>query len=146
MYEASGLQNEIDYDTYCAIIKCHNKYVYKYVADGETFELYNGMGRIALKTEERNYKTNRRIDWKTSMEYRNKLLQEGKTPKGPEHPEGIEWYVYFTDPFFTRILWDRSKTRRIRNLKAYSFKPSFTFRRYVAAHLKEGDGLNEVLL
>lgn len=89
------------------------------VIKGEAIDIYGGVGKICMRRVERDFRKPKQsqIDW-------------GATKKQPlvwSEAKGKLCYktiIYFTGDDWVRVGWNRNK--RIKNEKAYEFKPAAT--------------------
>lgn len=61
------------------------------------------------------------VNWKASHERKQKIIEEGGTPKSDENPDGEPWIVYHDDDWFAKFHWRKSGCT-VPNKTAYSFR------------------------
>jgi hypothetical protein len=90
---------------------------------GGTFNLQNTLGYLRIKKIKRNYKK-LVPDWGESNKLKKQLLAEGKVPKDQDHPDGEQWMVFFSDPWYLRWAWIKRGVCRVKNQSFYLFQPT----------------------
>ncbi len=101
--------------------------VFRKVSDqiifGGMFNLQNTLGYVRIKKIKRNYKK-LVPDWGASNRLKAELLSQGKVPKDGLHPEGEEWLVFFSDPWYLRWAWLKAGVCKAKNSSVYMFRPT----------------------
>lgn len=97
----------ITYPLYKQVISQFNKKVSEAILEGEVFNMGSHLGTLRIKKIERTF-TKPTIDWGET----NKLKKQG-----------IKQLVYFTDDYYFRWNWDKSRCR-VRNKSVYTFSPT----------------------
>jgi hypothetical protein len=99
------------------------KRVSNHIIFGGMFNLQNNLGYIRIKKIKRNY-TKLVPDWGASNKLKAALVAEGKVPKDKEHPQGEEWLVFYSDPWYLRWAWIKVGVCRVKNQSVYMFRPT----------------------
>lgn len=93
------------------------------IISGALFNLQNNLGYIRIKKIKRNY-TKPIPDWGASNKLKSSLILNGVVPKDQTHPEGENWIVFFTDPWYLRWAWVKAGVCRVKNQTVYAFRPT----------------------
>ncbi len=125
-YKRKYPKSKIPYWMFKEVLARHNKFVSESVILGSVFNFGQGLGLLLIKKIKRSYKAllKPEPDWGESKKRKAELIAEGKVPKGPDHPEGEDWLVFFTDPWYLRWAWSKRRICRIRNQTVYKFMPT----------------------
>jgi len=86
---------------------------------GRTFNMGERLSTLEIVKIERDY-SNPRVNWKKSNELKQKIIDEGGTPRSQENPDGENWLVYYTDKWYCKFHWHKKKCV-IQNKTAYRF-------------------------
>ena len=86
---------------------------------GRTFNMGERLSTLEIVKIDRNY-NNPQVNWKKSLELKQKIIEEGKTPYSKENPDGEKWFVYYTDDWYCRFYW-RKQDAVVQNKTAYKF-------------------------
>lgn len=117
------LQGELDWTKFREICDEFNQMVMdEIILKGGEFNMGSHLSSLSILRIERNYK-NKQVDWKASNEYKQELLDEGKELYDPETGEGHKWLIYYTDKWYCRFYWKKSKCK-VPNQSVYKFKPT----------------------
>ena len=140
-------EDPIPYEDFKHILESFNKKISEKIIKGYKFKVGYNLGTIKVLKKERKFKLNENgnptsaINWGASNKRKSELLEEGKKLYDKkEQPDGEEWLVYFTDKFFVRFSWNRTSTAiafSIKNIRTYSFKPTWTNKRSLATFAQE---------
>jgi hypothetical protein len=114
---------KIPYWMYKEVISRVNKKASMSIIAGGMFNLLSNLGYIRIKKIRRNY-MKPVPDWGASNKLKAQVIAEGKTPKDQNHPDGEEWMVFFTDPWYLRWAWVKKGVCRVKNQSVYEFKPT----------------------
>lgn len=126
-YKENNIE-KIDFKTFSIIIKIYNNNIIKYIIDtGKDFFLGEGLSFFGLRVKAANVickktgKLSRRINWLKSNQYKKQLLEEGKIVKSIDEPNGVEWFIYYTEdaPFWK---WGIATSNIV--TKGYKFIPA----------------------
>ena len=108
--------------------------------EGEAFNMKNNMSNLSIRRVERE-PSNPTIDWPESMKYKQELIAEGKELYSESNPDGVKWFIYYTDPWYYKYHWEKHRCK-IPNKTAYRFTPSRVLKgnkEKLAKLLKEND-------
>jgi hypothetical protein len=108
---------------YREIISRICKKVSNQIISGSLFNLQNTLGYIRIKKIRRNYKKSV-PDWGASNREKAHLILQGKVPKDQDHPEGENWIIFYTDPWYLRWAWVKAGVCRVKNQTVYLFRPT----------------------
>lgn len=114
---------DIPYWMYREILSRTFKKVSNNIIFGEMFNLQNNLGYIRIKKIKRNYKK-LVPNWGESNKLKASLIAEGKVPKDQDHPDGEEWLVFHSDPWYLRWAWVKLGVCRVKNQSVYLFRPT----------------------
>lgn len=127
MYKFFKKQNpdsKVVYWFFKEVLSRYNKKVSEYIIAGETLRLGSKLGYSAIRKIDRTY-SKPTPNWGASLKLKNQLIKEGKTPKGPDNPNGEEWLVFYTDSYYFRWSWIKRGGRSpVRNTTVYAFHPT----------------------
>lgn len=114
----------VTYPLYKQVISQFNKKVSNAILEGQVFNMGHHLGTLRIKKIERTF-TRPTIDWGET----NKLKKQG-----------IKQLVYYTDDFYYRWNWDKSRSRA-KNKSVYTFSPTSgaTGNRKALVHKLKGD-------
>jgi hypothetical protein len=122
-YKKKFPNSKIPYWMFKEVIARYNKRASDAVIFGSTLNLGSKLGQVLIKKIRRNY-IKSVPDWGASKAMKQDLINKGITPKGPEHPEGEDWIVFFTDPWYLRWAWAKKRICKVRNQTVYKFMPT----------------------
>jgi len=101
-------------------INCEfNEEVMRQILEGREFDMGKGLSRLSIMRIDRDF-IRPMIDWKSSHELKAELLAEGETLYSKDNPDGVKWFVYFTDEWYLRFYWEKKRCL-IKNKTAYRF-------------------------
>lgn len=111
------------------IIYRYNKKMVDALIDGDVVNMGSYLGYLNISKIERgnpnfiSQKGNATPNWHASNKRKQEIIDRGGIPKDKEHPEGENWIVYYTDPYYLRYSWVKNKGAcRVKNHPFYSFK------------------------
>lgn len=154
---------KIDYSIFRDIFKAYNLKYVSFIIQGYHLPLGRSFGSMRIK-EHQDTEKDRRIDWGTSIAYRNHLIKEGKeTYLKDVNDNGIKWHVYFQQDYSYWFHWykpirivnninDPNELVNIKhndNLKCFRFIPSSycgTARKNLALYVKGKTDTNDIIL
>jgi hypothetical protein len=122
-YKLKNPTSTIPYWMYKEVISRFNKKAPDAVIFGQVLNLGHKLGNVLIKKIRRNY-LNPLPDWGTSKRKKQELIDQGITPKDQTHPEGEEWIVFYTDPWYLRWAWVKKRICRVRNASVYKLMPT----------------------
>jgi hypothetical protein len=105
------------------VIARFNKKAADAVIMGQVFNFGSRLGHLLIKKIRRNYQKPV-VDWGESKRIRAELIAMGKVPKGPNTPEGEDWLIYYSDPWYLRWGWVKKRICRVKNQTVYKFMPT----------------------
>lgn len=126
MYKAYKKQHpdsEVTYWMYKEVLARFNKKASDAVIFGSLLNLGSHLGYILIKKIRRNHRK-LEPDWGESNRIRAKLIEEGKTPKDQDHPDGEEWIKFYTDAWYLRWAWMKRHVCNAKNQSVYKFIPT----------------------
>lgn len=91
------------------ILLRHNRKVADAIIFGDVYNVGNFVGRILIKKIKRNYEK-AVPNWGESKKRKAELIAQGIQPKDEQHPNGEEWMVFYTDPWYLRWAWAKSRS------------------------------------
>lgn len=101
----------------------HNRKVADAIIFGDVYNVGNYVGRILIKKIKRNYEK-AVPNWGESKKRKAELIAQGIQPKDEQHPDGEEWMVFYTDPWYLRWAWSKRRLCRVKNQTVYKFLPT----------------------
>lgn len=115
------LPKNIEYKDFYYIVRDFNKSVSNKIIN-DHYKFAFGLGLIEVLRTNRKGKS---IDWHTSKQLKQALIDSGKTPFNKETaPEGEKWFVYFEGKDYFKWHWFKDKgCDFVKNVKYYVFKP-----------------------
>lgn len=122
-YKETHPDSEIPYWMFKEIIGRFNRKASDAIIFGSLMNIGSHLGYILIKKIKRNY---RKLEpnWGESNKIKAQLIAEGKTPKGPDNPEGEEWIKFYTDSWYLRWAWMKKDVCRVKNQSVYKFVPT----------------------
>lgn len=123
LYKELKPESNIPYWMYKEVLSRVFKKVSNAVIFGNTFNLQNSLGCIRIKKIKRNYKK-LVPDWGASNKLKKELIAQGKIPKDQDHPDGEEWMVFHSDPWYLRWAWIKAGVCKTKNQSVYMFRPT----------------------
>jgi hypothetical protein len=90
--------------------------------EGGEFNMKHNLSTLSIKRIARNPSAPT-IDWWESNKYKAELLEEGEEVYNKETGEGTKWFIYYTDPWYCKYHWKKSKCK-VANRTAYRFTPT----------------------
>lgn len=117
---------KIPYWMFKEVIARHNKGVSEAVIQGSVFNFGSGLGLLLIKKIKRSWRSllHPVPDWGASNMRRKELEAQGIATKGPTNPDGEEWIIFFTDPWYLRWGWSKRRICRVKNQTVYKFIPT----------------------
>jgi len=110
---------DLSYRLFKEILSAFNEEAMDQILDGRELDMGKGLSRLSIMRIDRDF--NRpTIDWKSSNELRDELLAEGESLYSKDNPDGVKWFVYFTDEWYLRFYWEKKRCQ-IKNRSAYRF-------------------------
>lgn len=109
-------------EVYKALCEEFNIMIVDFMLEGGVLNLRSNMSYISIKRIGRN-PANPTIDWGESNKYKQELLAEGKELYSETNPDGVKWFIYYTDKWYCKFHWEKGKCK-IPNKTAYKFTPS----------------------
>lgn len=123
LFKQTKPELDIPYWMYREVLTRIFKKVSSQIIFGSMLNLQNNLGYIRIKKIRRNYKK-LVPDWGASNRLKADLLEKGITPKDADHPNGEEWLVFFSDPWYLRWAWVKAGVCRVKNQSVYMFRPT----------------------
>jgi len=123
LYRAKRPTSEIPYWMFKEVISRFNKKASDTIIFGQILNLGNRLGDIFIKKINRNYRKPV-VNWGASKTRKAELIAAGITPKDPDHPEGEEWIIFYTDSWYLRWAWSKRRACRVKNQTVYKFTPT----------------------
>lgn len=110
-------------EEFVQVTAVYNREVMRHVIEhGRAFDCGHGLSTISITKHARNF-SNPTVNWGASNVLRAEIVREGHVPKAPSNTGGEEWLVYFTDPWWFKFHWRKSRCK-IPNRAAWKFVPS----------------------
>lgn len=116
------VNNPIEARLFKQLCEEFNMLVIDEVLAGKEFNMGSHLSTLSIRRIERNV-SKPTIDWWESNKYKQELLAEGKQLYDAETKEGEKWFIYYTDPWYCKYYWQKSKCK-IPNKTAYRFTPT----------------------
>ena len=110
---------KIDKKTFIDICSDFNILVINELLEGKEFNMGNNLSTLSIIRKNRDPRSPR-IDWGESNKYKKELLEEGQKLYNSKTGEGTKWHIYYTDDFYCKYYWRKSKCR-IPNKSVYRF-------------------------
>lgn len=125
-YKKKYPKSKIPYWMFKEVIARHNKGVADAVILGSVFNFGSGLGLLLIKKIKRSYRSllHPEPDWGASKRRKAELIEQGITPKDQDHPDGEEWIIFYTDPWYLRWAWSKKRICRVKNQTVYKFVPT----------------------
>lgn len=123
LYQSLNPKTKLPYWMYKEVIARVLKKAADAVIFGAMFNLQNNLGYVRIRKIKRNFMKSV-PDWGASNKLKNQLISEGKQVKNQDNPNGEEWIVYFTDPWYLRWAWVKKGVCRVKNQSVYEFRPT----------------------
>ena len=99
-----------------------NIQIIEMILNGGVFTMGSNMSNLSIRRIERN-PSKPTVDWWESNRYKKELLEEGKTLYNNNTGEGVQWLIYYTDPWYCKFHWEKHRCK-IPNKTAYRFTPT----------------------
>ncbi len=99
-----------------------NMLVVDEMLEGREFRMGNNLSTLSVRRVERN-PMRPTIDWWESNKYKQELISQGIPLYDAETGKGAKWFIYYTDPWYCKYHWQKSKCK-ISNKTAYRFTPT----------------------
>lgn len=122
-YKVKFPTSKIPYWMFKEVISRHNKKCADAVIFGQVMNFGNKIGNLLIKKIRRNYEKPV-VDWGESKKAKAQLIKVGLTPKGPNNPEGQNWLIYHSDPWYLRFAWVKKRICKVKNQTVYKFVPT----------------------
>lgn len=105
------------------VIARFNKKAADAVIFGQVFNFGSRIGHLLIKKIRRNYQKPV-VDWGESKKLKASIISKGLIPRDDGHPNGEDWLVYFSDPWYLRWAWSKKSLCRVKNQTVYKFVPT----------------------
>jgi hypothetical protein len=122
-YTQKNPTSKIPYWMFKEVIARFNKRAADAIIFGQVLNIGNRLGYILIKKIRRNYRKPV-VNWGQSKTVKNDLIKAGITPKDENNPQGTEWMVFYTDPWYLRWAWSKKRICRVKNQTVYKFMPT----------------------
>lgn len=122
-YKKKYNQAEEPYWLFKEVIARFNKKCADAVIWGQVFNFGSRLGHLVIKKIRRNYEKPV-VDWGESKRIKAELLSLGKIPRNADNPDGEDWLVYYSDPWYLRWGWVKKRICRVKNQTVYKFVPT----------------------
>tara|TARA_R110002012_G_scaffold148365_1_gene307148 strand:+ start:2066 stop:2548 length:483 start_codon:yes stop_codon:yes gene_type:complete len=116
------VEDPIETRVFKEICEEFNMHVVNVILDGGEFSMGSNLSTLSIRRIERN-PSKPTIDWWESNKYKQELIAQGKELYNAETEEGEKWFIYYTDPWYCKYHWQKSRCR-IPNKTAYRFTPT----------------------
>lgn len=128
---------DIEYKLFAQVVREFNKKISIEILNGYKFHCW-GLGIFEILRVPRKVAT---INWNASNKFRKELIEKGITPYDKrDHPDGQMWFQYFTDPWYYKWSWYKTKaTKYVTNSYYYTFTASFSNKRGIALVVKNNE-------
>lgn len=114
----------IPYWLFKTVIERYNKKISEAIIQGATVNLENHLGYIKIRKINRNFKKVT-VNWGESNKKKAEIIAAGETPKDQDNPNGKNWLIHYTDPYYFRWAWIRKNGSSIfKNQTVYEFRPT----------------------
>lgn len=136
----------MDFYTFRDVVYSYNKKAADELIQGEVLNMGERLGYLYILKVNSPSKL---IDWKSSNDFKQELINQGEQPRDKQHPEGVNWLQYYHTKFYLRWAWRKRKgVCRVKNHTVYGFYPTGNSSKGVKgtkALLKEANDANPVL-
>lgn len=122
-YKQKNKDTRIPYWMFKEVLARFNKKASDAVIFGQVLNLGSRLGSVIIKKISRNYKKPM-VDWGASKARRKELEQDGVACKTKETPNGEEWLIFHTSPWYLRWAWFKKRACRVKNQTVYKFIPT----------------------
>lgn len=122
-YLSNAKEKPIPYWMYKEILSRVCKKASMKIIMGEMLNLQSNIGYLRIKKIKRNF-FKAVPDWGASNREKAALIAAGKIPKDQNHPDGEEWMVFYSDPWYLRWAWMKGSVCRVKNQSVYLFRPT----------------------
>lgn len=92
------------------------------ILEGRQLTMGSNMSNLSIRRIERN-PSKPTVDWWESNKYKSELLEEGQKLYDSDTGEGVQWLIYYTDPWYCKFHWEKHRCK-IPNKTAYRFTPT----------------------
>ena len=116
------VEDPIESSLFKQLFEEFNMLVVEEMLEGKEFKMGNNLSSVSIHRIERN-PTKPTIDWWESNKYKQELIAQGEDLYNVETGKGSKWFIYYTDPWYCKYYWQKSKCR-IPNKTAYRFTPT----------------------
>ncbi len=111
------LGGDLPYKDFREIICAFNEEAMRQILDGRELNMGKGLSRLSIMRIERDFKR-LVIDWENSNKLKAELLAEGEELFSKDNPDGVKWFVFFTDDWYLRFYWEKKRCS-LKNRSAY---------------------------
>lgn len=123
------------YEDFKGIICSFNIEVMDQILEGRELDMGKGLSRLSIMRIERDF-SRPTIDWGSSNKLREELLAEGEDLYSKDNPEGVKWFVYFTDDWYLRFYWEKKRCS-LKNRSAYRLDLTFDNKNHLKRLIKD---------
>lgn len=121
-YYAVNTESPVDKVLHKEICEQFNIQIVEYILDGGVLNMGSNLAYLSVRCIERN-PSKPTIDWWESNAYKKELLDNGEKLYDSNTGEGVQWLIYYTDPWYCKFHWEKHKCK-IPNKTAYRFTPT----------------------
>jgi hypothetical protein len=119
---AKSVDAPIDKKLFTELCEQFNIEIIEHILEGGVFNMGSNLAYLSVRRIERNPRKPT-VDWWESNRYKKELLEEGKKLYDSNTGEGVQWLIYYTDPWYCKFHWEKHKCK-IPNKTAYRFTPT----------------------
>lgn len=122
--------NPLSYEEYRTACEEFNKRSMDKIIEGKRLNMGSYLSELYIVRVKRDF-SSLRVNWGATNKYKQALLS-GEAEDAPdegykeedlyskENPDGIEYFIYYTDPWYCKFHWRKVKCK-VRNKTAYQF-------------------------
>jgi hypothetical protein len=116
------VEQPVSQELYENICREFNIKLFDLILDGYEFDMGSNMGTLSVKRIDRS-PSSLTVDWNETKKLKEELLSQGVELYDSSTGKGEKYHVYYTDKFYCRYLWTKSKCK-VKNKTVYRFDAS----------------------
>lgn len=129
----------VSYKVFSEILREFHKQISDEIVSGYRFNPLKRLGTFRILCCDRTSKATKfgDINWPESNKKKQELIDKGITPKDKDNPDGEDWFIYYTDPFYFKWKWHKKTNHTyVKNMLYYFFKPTWHNKKKLSKEIK----------
>lgn len=112
---------DIPREAYFKLQYSFNREIANSIIRGGVYSFGSNLSKLCINFIKRTADSKPIVDWGESIKLKNRLIQQGITPKTKNNPNGVNWLLYYTNDGYCFWKWNKRKCV-VHNKKLYKFR------------------------